>query len=88
MQTPYFFDGRLHLPKTILDELIVCGLSAHTASEIRKGLDMDDSECLDDLRCALTTLFDITPANSPVHKALLDSDIQFMLANNSENASV
>lgn len=78
-KTPYFFDGRLHIPNTILNKLILSGLSVRAAETIRKGVELDDSETIQHLAVVVHQYIQTHPHDDPIAVALRDREFQFML---------
>ncbi len=78
-QRPYFFDGRLHFPKHILDALIRFGLDAHTAAVVRKGIKLDDDSVLEAVRAVVQSYIASAAPQDDIARILDAPGIRFML---------
>lgn len=76
---PYFFDGRLHFPKTTLNALLKHGLEPSVARVVRSGVDLDDRQTMHQLYISIQSYLEANPANDAIAKGLADNEVQFML---------
>jgi len=77
---PYFYDGRLHIPRYLLEKLMRCGLDMDCVQAARKGLNLDDTARLRKLRDAARAYVMTAPAHDEIAWLLQSADVQFMLS--------
>jgi hypothetical protein len=80
--TPYFFDGRVHLPQPLLQALLQTGLDRETAFAAETGLDLDDSSSLSRIRTAAEQYLSAHATNDPIVAAIESREFRFMLSDN------